>query len=66
MCASEVRVGAGDALIVLEAMKMEGDRHSLKDGKAKEMHVSEGGYVRKGSPLFLSGDSGCWIESGNF
>ncbi|HUU63303.1 MAG TPA: biotin/lipoyl-containing protein [Dehalococcoidia bacterium] len=43
-------VKAGGVLI-LEAMKMESDIRSPKDGKIKEIHVSEGGYVKKGEPM---------------
>jgi biotin carboxyl carrier protein len=53
--AFRVKVGdtvkAGDVLIILEAMKMESDIHSLKDGKIKGIHVSEGGYVKRGEPM---------------
>ena len=42
-------VTVGDEPIFLEAMKIESDIHSPKDGKIKDIHVSEGGYVRKGS-----------------
>jgi len=47
----EGRVGdtvkAGGVLI-LEAMKMESDIHTPKDGKIREIHVSDGGYVKRG------------------
>ncbi len=51
----EGRVGdtvkAGGVLIIPEAMKMESDICSPKDGEIKEIHVSEGGYVKKGEPM---------------
>ena len=56
----KVKVGdavkMGDVLVILEAMKMESEIHSPKDGKVKEVYVSEGGYVKKGEPLVSIGD----------
>ena len=51
----KVRVGdtvkAGGVLIIPEAMKMESDIRSPKDGKIKGIHVSDGGYVKRGEPM---------------
>ena len=44
-------VGAGDAILVLEAMKMENEIHAPRDGKVKKILVSEGAEVRAGSEL---------------
>ena len=44
-------VGAGDAILVLEAMKMENEIHAPRAGKIKKIHVSEGTEVRAGSEL---------------
>jgi glutaconyl-CoA decarboxylase len=44
-------VNAGDALLVLEAMKMENEIHAPRAGKVKKVHVSEGAEVRAGSEL---------------
>ena len=48
-----VRVRIGDTVkaggvLILEAMKMESDIHTPKDGKIREIHVSDGGYVKRG------------------
>jgi glutaconyl-CoA decarboxylase len=44
-------VNAGDAILVLEAMKMENEIHAPRAGKVKKVHVSEGAEVRSGSEL---------------
>ncbi len=44
-------VNAGDALLVLEAMKMENEIHAPQAGKVKKIHVSEGAEVQSGSEL---------------
>jgi len=44
-------VAAGDALLVLEAMKMENEIHASRAGKIKKIHASEGAEVQSGSPL---------------
>jgi biotin carboxyl carrier protein len=44
-------VNAGDAILVLEAMKMENEIHAPRDGKVKKVHVSEGAEVRSGAEL---------------
>ena len=44
-------VGAGDAMLVLEAMKMENEIHAPRAGKIKKIHVGEGAEVRAGSEL---------------
>jgi len=50
-----VRVGdtvkAGGVLIIPGGMKMESDIRSPKDGKIKGIHVSDGGYVKRGEPM---------------
>jgi biotin carboxyl carrier protein len=45
------QVNAGDAILVLEAMKMENEIHAPRDGTVKKIHVSEGTEVRAGSEL---------------
>jgi len=45
------QVNAGDAILVLEAMKMENEIHAPRDGTVKKIHVSEGAEVRAGSEL---------------
>jgi biotin carboxyl carrier protein len=44
-------VAAGDAMLVLEAMKMENEIHASRAGKIKKIHVSEGAEVQSGSRL---------------
>ena len=44
-------VNAGDALLVLEAMKMENEIHAPQAGKIKKIHVSAGTEVQSGSEL---------------
>jgi len=44
-------VSAGDALLVLEAMKMENEIHAPRSGTIKKIHVREGAEVRAGSEL---------------
>lgn len=44
-------VSAGDALLVLEAMKMENEIHAPRSGTVKKIHVREGAEVRAGSEL---------------
>ena len=44
-------VNAGDAMLVLEAMKMENEIHAPRAGKIKKVHVSVGAEVRSGSVL---------------
>jgi biotin carboxyl carrier protein len=44
-------VGAGEALLILEAMKMENEIQAAKGGKIKEIHVEAGEEVRAGDPL---------------
>jgi pyruvate carboxylase subunit B len=45
------QVNAGDAILVLEAMKMENEIHAPRSGTIKKIHVSEGSEVRAGSEL---------------
>jgi len=53
--AIKVKVGdtvkAGDALIILEAMKIHSEIPAPRDGRIKEIHVVEGAYVRRREPL---------------
>ena len=44
-------VAAGDALLILEAMKMENEIRSVLDGVVKTVHVSANATVNKGDPL---------------
>jgi len=44
-------VSAGDAMLVLEAMKMENEIHATRAGKIKKIYVSVGAEVRSGSEL---------------
>jgi pyruvate carboxylase subunit B len=44
-------VSAGDAILVLEAMKMENEIHAPRAGTVKKIHVTEGAEVRAGSEL---------------
>ena len=44
-------VNAGDAILVLEAMKMENEIHAPRSGKVKKIYVNEGAEVRAGSEL---------------
>ena len=38
-------------MLILEAMKMESDIQYPKDGKIRGIHVSDGGYVKRGEPM---------------
>jgi biotin carboxyl carrier protein len=44
-------VKAGDALLILEAMKMENEIRAALDGSVKTVHVSADSTVNKGDPL---------------
>jgi biotin carboxyl carrier protein len=44
-------VAAGDALIILEAMKMENEIRAALDGRVKTVHVEANTTVNKGDPL---------------
>lgn len=46
-----MKVKAGDKLLVLEAMKMKNDVISPVDGAVKELHVKENSVVSKGQIL---------------
>ncbi len=48
-------VKKGEAVLVLEAMKMENDIPSAADGVVKAIYVSEGQAVSTGDALFLIG-----------
>ena len=45
-------VNHGDAVMILEAMKMENEIRSVRDGIIKEIFVKEGAAVEKGTLLF--------------
>lgn len=45
-------VNHGEAVMILEAMKMENEIRSLRDGIIKEIFVKEGAAVEKGTLLF--------------
>jgi biotin carboxyl carrier protein len=44
-------VAAGDALLILEAMKMENEIRAALDGRVKTVHVAGDQTVNKGDPL---------------
>ena len=44
-------VKVGDALLILESMKIQNEIPAPRDGRVKEVHVSEGKYVRRREPL---------------
>jgi len=44
-------VGAGDVVIVLEAMKMENEIHAPSGGVVEEVYVGVGEQVGRGAPL---------------
>ena len=44
-------VKAGEAVLILEAMKMENEIHSPRDGNIKTIHVPKGAEVQAGAPL---------------
>jgi biotin carboxyl carrier protein len=44
-------VRAGEALLILEAMKMENEIHAPRDGVVRKLHVSKGVEVQAGSLL---------------
>lgn len=46
------KVKAGDSIVILEAMKMENDITSPKDGVVKAVYVDEKQAVAKGDALF--------------
>lgn len=45
-------VQAGEALLILEAMKMENEITAPRDGTVKQIHVTEGSMISKNEPLF--------------
>ncbi len=45
------QVKAGDGVIIVEAMKMQNEMKSPKDGTIKFIHVNEGATVAAGTPL---------------
>lgn len=47
----DVKLGRG--IIVVEAMKMENELRAPRDGKVKEVNVTEGEAVETGQPLFV-------------
>jgi pyruvate carboxylase subunit B len=44
-------VGAGEGLVVLEAMKMENELKAVASGTVEQVHVSPGQAVEKGAIL---------------
>jgi biotin carboxyl carrier protein len=46
-------VQAGQGLIVVEAMKMQNEMHSPKDGVVARIHVAEGATVAAGQTLIV-------------
>lgn len=55
MAAQGDRVGKGQPVLVLEAMKMENEITAAKDGVLTELRVSEGQTVAGGEILFVIG-----------
>jgi len=49
------QVEAGDALVVIEAMKMENELRAPRDGRVVELSVQEGQAVEAGTPLAIVG-----------
>ena len=45
------RLSAGDALVILESMKMEIPVGSPSDGTVREVRVEEGGVVQEGDVI---------------
>ncbi len=45
-------VNHGEAVVILEAMKMENEIRSVEKGKIKDIYVKEGAAVEKGAILF--------------
>lgn len=50
------KVNHGDAVMILEAMKMENEIRSVNKGIIKDIYVKEGAKVEKGAVLFLIED----------
>jgi len=46
------RVGRSDAVVVIEAMKMQNTIHAPVEGVLEEIHVRPGEAVKSGQPLF--------------
>ena len=44
-------VKAGDVLLILESMKIQNEIRAPREGKIKEVFISEGKYVRRREPL---------------
>jgi len=49
------RVKVGDVLLILESMKIQNEIKAPQDGEVKEIHVSEGAYVRRTDRLITIG-----------
>jgi len=49
------RVGAGDALVVIEAMKMQNELHAPRPGQIEKIYVPEGAAVESGFKLLRLG-----------
>ncbi len=50
------QVNKGDALVILESMKMENELHSPRTGRVIAIHTAAGKSVEKGQPLVTVGD----------
>jgi pyruvate carboxylase subunit B len=46
-------VEAGQAVLVIEAMKMQNDLHARRGGTVKAVYVSVGQRVEQGTPLLV-------------
>jgi len=45
------QVKVGDVLLILESMKIQNEIPAPREGRIKDIHVSEGQYVRRREPL---------------
>ncbi len=53
LVAPDDRVEAGDALLVIEAMKMQNELHAHRSGQVKAVYVTVGQQVEPGTPLLV-------------
>ena len=58
------QVGEGDALVILESMKMEIPVESPTTGTVHELRVREGGVVQEGDVIAVVADSAADAASG--